>query len=85
MAECASSEGPVMAVRTPLSVSVLLFPPGVPRVCGEKTPDRVPPYHPFNYRMSAAIFIRVMSRHGQVTMHHWMKPLTAPPGGKEWS
>ncbi|GBO27241.1 hypothetical protein AVEN_233635-1 [Araneus ventricosus] len=42
-------------------------------------------YHPFNYRMAAAIFIRVVSRHGKVTMRYWMKPLTAPPGGKRWS
>ncbi|GBN43055.1 hypothetical protein AVEN_106008-1 [Araneus ventricosus] len=31
--------------------------------------------------MAAAIFIRVVSRHGKVTMRYWMKPLTAPPGG----
>ncbi|GBM06607.1 hypothetical protein AVEN_140998-1, partial [Araneus ventricosus] len=43
------------------------------------------PYHPFNYQMAAAIFIRVMSRHGKVTMRYWMKPLTASPGGKRWS
>ncbi|GBM27649.1 hypothetical protein AVEN_49953-1 [Araneus ventricosus] len=50
--------------------------------------DRVPtkvPYHPFNYRMAAAIFIRVVSRHDKVTMRYCMKPLTAPPGGKRWS
>ncbi|GBM48775.1 hypothetical protein AVEN_24961-1 [Araneus ventricosus] len=47
-------------------------------------PTKVP-YHPFNYRMAAAIFIRVVSRHGEVTMRYWMKPLTAPPGGKRWS
>ncbi|GBM94891.1 hypothetical protein AVEN_118189-1 [Araneus ventricosus] len=38
------------------------------------------PYHPFNYRMAAAIFIRVVSKHGKVSMRYWMKPLTAPPG-----
>ncbi|GBM07114.1 hypothetical protein AVEN_177078-1 [Araneus ventricosus] len=43
------------------------------------------PYHPFNYRMAAAIFIRVMYRYGKVTMRYWMKPFTAPPGGKRWS
>ncbi|GBO01701.1 hypothetical protein AVEN_104731-1 [Araneus ventricosus] len=45
---------------------------------------RVPtevPYHPFNYRTAAAIFIRVVSRYGKVTMRYGMKPLTAPPGG----
>ncbi|GBL77460.1 hypothetical protein AVEN_41848-1 [Araneus ventricosus] len=47
-------------------------------------PTKVP-YHPFNYQMVAAIFIRVVSRHGKVTMRYWMKPLTAPPGGKRWS
>ncbi|GBO36570.1 hypothetical protein AVEN_120506-1 [Araneus ventricosus] len=40
------------------------------------------PYNPFNYRMAAAIFIRVVSKHGKLTMRYWMKPLTAPPGGK---
>ncbi|GBM81860.1 hypothetical protein AVEN_219818-1 [Araneus ventricosus] len=34
--------------------------------------------------MAAAIFIRVVSRYGKVTMCYWMKPLTAPPGGKRW-
>ncbi|GBM27150.1 hypothetical protein AVEN_207485-1 [Araneus ventricosus] len=47
-------------------------------------PTKVP-YHPFNYRKAAAIFIRVVLRHGKVTMRYWMKPLTAPPGGKRWS
>ncbi|GBN09923.1 hypothetical protein AVEN_216279-1 [Araneus ventricosus] len=47
-------------------------------------PTKVP-YHPFNYRMAAAIFIRVVSRYGKVTMRYWMKPLTTPPGGKRWS
>ncbi|GBL92041.1 hypothetical protein AVEN_102593-1 [Araneus ventricosus] len=42
-------------------------------------------YRPFNYRMAAAIFIRVVSRHGKVTIRYWMKSLTAPPGGKRWS
>ncbi|GBM90575.1 hypothetical protein AVEN_81558-1 [Araneus ventricosus] len=37
-----------------------------------RVPTQVP-YHPFNYRMAAAIFIRVMSRHGRVTMRYWMK------------
>ncbi|GBN26113.1 hypothetical protein AVEN_149157-1 [Araneus ventricosus] len=46
---------------------------------GYRLPTKVP-YHPFNYRMAAAIFIRVVSRHGKVTMRYWMKPLTAPPG-----
>ncbi|GBM49427.1 Zinc transporter ZIP12 [Araneus ventricosus] len=32
--------------------------------------------------MAAAIFIRVVSRYGKVTMRYWMKPLTASPGGK---
>ncbi|GBM97512.1 hypothetical protein AVEN_171583-1 [Araneus ventricosus] len=32
--------------------------------------------------MAAAIFVRVVSRYGKVTMRYWMKPLTAPPGGK---
>ncbi|GBN51997.1 hypothetical protein AVEN_173926-1 [Araneus ventricosus] len=41
-------------------------------------------YHPFNYRMAAAIFIRVVSRHEKVTMRYWMKPLRATPGGKRW-
>ncbi|GBM81815.1 hypothetical protein AVEN_12921-1 [Araneus ventricosus] len=65
--------------------------------CGEKRKKkelfnvRVPagatkvPYHPFNYRMAAAIFIRVVSRYDKVTMLYWMKPLTAPRGGKRWS
>ncbi|GBO32859.1 hypothetical protein AVEN_5014-1, partial [Araneus ventricosus] len=48
-----------------------------------RVPTKVP-YHPFNYRMAAAIFIRVVSRHGILTMRYWMKPLTAPPGGKRW-
>ncbi|GBN39462.1 hypothetical protein AVEN_189153-1 [Araneus ventricosus] len=43
------------------------------------------PHHPFNHRMSAAIVIRVVSRYGKVTLLYWMKPLTAPPGGKRWS
>ncbi|GBM57857.1 hypothetical protein AVEN_258511-1 [Araneus ventricosus] len=47
-------------------------------------PTKVP-YHPFNYRMAAAIFIRMVSRHGKVTMRYWMKPPTAPPGEKRWS
>ncbi|GBN87997.1 hypothetical protein AVEN_274566-1 [Araneus ventricosus] len=46
-----------------------------------RLPTKVP-YHPFNYRMAAAIFIRVVSRHGKVTRRYWMKPLTAPPGVK---
>ncbi|GBL77956.1 Tissue factor pathway inhibitor [Araneus ventricosus] len=49
-----------------------------------EVPTQVP-YHPFNYRMAAAIFIRVLSRYGKVTIRYWMKPLTAPPGGKRWS
>ncbi|GBL86199.1 hypothetical protein AVEN_135116-1 [Araneus ventricosus] len=49
-----------------------------------RMPTQVP-YHPFNYRMAAAIFIRVVSRYDKVTMRYWMKPLTAPPGGKWWS
>ncbi|GBN81076.1 hypothetical protein AVEN_187167-1 [Araneus ventricosus] len=40
------------------------------------------PYHPFNYRMAAAIFIRVVSRYDKVTMRCWMKPPTAPPAVK---
>ncbi|GBL92176.1 hypothetical protein AVEN_91517-1 [Araneus ventricosus] len=32
--------------------------------------------------MAGAIFIRVVSRYGKVIMSYWMKPLTAPPGGK---
>ncbi|GBN38854.1 hypothetical protein AVEN_137852-1, partial [Araneus ventricosus] len=47
-------------------------------------PSKVP-YLPFNYRMAAAIFMRVVSRYGKVTLRYWMKPLTAPPGGKRWS
>ncbi|GBM10220.1 hypothetical protein AVEN_177489-1 [Araneus ventricosus] len=47
-----------------------------------KVPTTKVPYNPFNYRMAAAVFIRVVSRHGRVTMRYWMKPLTAPPGGK---
>ncbi|GBO34074.1 hypothetical protein AVEN_158675-1, partial [Araneus ventricosus] len=45
------------------------------------------PYHPFNYRMAADIFIKVVSKYGKVTMRYWMKPLTAPapPGVKRWS
>ncbi|GBN46652.1 hypothetical protein AVEN_203993-1 [Araneus ventricosus] len=35
--------------------------------------------------MAAAIFIRVVSRHGKATMRYWMKPLTAPSGAKRWS
>ncbi|GBN38724.1 hypothetical protein AVEN_13923-1 [Araneus ventricosus] len=46
-------------------------------------PTKVP-YHPFNYRVAAAIFIRVVSSYGEVTMRYWMKPLAAPPGGKRW-
>ncbi|GBN60069.1 hypothetical protein AVEN_10094-1 [Araneus ventricosus] len=60
--------------------------PKDPKIVGELY--RVPtkdPYHPFNYPMAAAIFIRVVSRHGTVTMWYWMKPLTAPPGGKRWT
>ncbi|GBN03891.1 hypothetical protein AVEN_132944-1 [Araneus ventricosus] len=49
-----------------------------------KLPTRVP-YHPFNYRMAAGVFIRVVSKYGKVTMRYWIKPLTAPPGGKRWS
>ncbi|GBN49290.1 hypothetical protein AVEN_62957-1 [Araneus ventricosus] len=49
-----------------------------------RVPTKVP-YHPFNFRMAATIFMRVVSRHGKVTMSYWMKPLTAPPGGKRWS
>ncbi|GBM44218.1 hypothetical protein AVEN_15557-1 [Araneus ventricosus] len=49
-----------------------------------RVPTKVP-YHPFNYRMATAISIRVVSRHGKVTMRYWMKPLTAPPGGKRRS
>ncbi|GBO03950.1 hypothetical protein AVEN_220160-1 [Araneus ventricosus] len=49
-----------------------------------KVPTKVP-YHPFNYRMATALFLRVVSRHGKVTMRYWMKPLTTPPGGKRWS
>ncbi|GBN41450.1 hypothetical protein AVEN_30096-1, partial [Araneus ventricosus] len=47
-------------------------------------PTKVP-YHPLNYRIAAAIGIRVVSRYGKVSMRYWMKPLTAPPGGKRWS
>ncbi|GBN68101.1 hypothetical protein AVEN_213386-1 [Araneus ventricosus] len=43
------------------------------------------PYHTFKYRMAAAIFIRVVSRRGKLIMRYWMKPFTAPPGGKRWS
>ncbi|GBL88130.1 hypothetical protein AVEN_117737-1 [Araneus ventricosus] len=43
------------------------------------------PYHPLKYLMAAAIFIRMMSRFGKVTMRYWIKPLTAPPGGEGWS
>ncbi|GBM71717.1 hypothetical protein AVEN_83478-1 [Araneus ventricosus] len=42
------------------------------------------PYHPFNFRMAAAIFIRVVSRHGKVPVRYCVKPLTAPAGGKRW-
>ncbi|GBL79739.1 hypothetical protein AVEN_18260-1 [Araneus ventricosus] len=38
-------------------------------------------YHSFNYGIAGAIFIRVVSKYGKVTMRYWMKPLTAPPGG----
>ncbi|GBM79996.1 hypothetical protein AVEN_108648-1 [Araneus ventricosus] len=30
--------------------------------------------------MAAAIFMRVVSWYGKITMRYWMKPLTAPPG-----
>ncbi|GBN93778.1 hypothetical protein AVEN_230324-1 [Araneus ventricosus] len=43
------------------------------------------PYHPFNYRMVAAIFIRMVTRHCELNMRFWMKPLTEPPGGKRRS
>ncbi|GBL73014.1 hypothetical protein AVEN_128182-1 [Araneus ventricosus] len=49
-----------------------------------RVPTKVP-YQPFNYRMAAAIFIRVVSRYGKVTMRYWMKTLTEPTGGKRWS
>ncbi|GBL70884.1 hypothetical protein AVEN_73728-1 [Araneus ventricosus] len=32
--------------------------------------------------MAAANLIKVVSRHGKVIMRYWMKPLTAPSGGK---
>ncbi|GBO15136.1 hypothetical protein AVEN_272155-1 [Araneus ventricosus] len=51
---------------------------------GSRLPTEVP-CHSFNYRMAAAIFIKVVSRYGKVTMRYWMKPLTAPPGVKRWS
>ncbi|GBM95462.1 hypothetical protein AVEN_55007-1 [Araneus ventricosus] len=54
------------------------------RKCGCSVPTKVP-YLPFNYRMAAAILIRVTSRFGKVTMCYWMKRLTAPPGGKRWN
>ncbi|GBN66110.1 hypothetical protein AVEN_264500-1 [Araneus ventricosus] len=41
------------------------------------------PYYPSNNPIAAAIFIRVVTRHGEVTMRYWMKTLTAPPGGKQ--
>ncbi|GBN90120.1 hypothetical protein AVEN_10906-1 [Araneus ventricosus] len=44
-------------------------------------PTKVP-YHHFNYLTATAIFIRVVSRYGKVTMRYWKKPLTAPPGGR---
>ncbi|GBM87806.1 hypothetical protein AVEN_189422-1, partial [Araneus ventricosus] len=43
------------------------------------------PHHPLNYRMAAAIVIRVVSRQSKMTVRYWMKPLTAPSGGKRWS
>ncbi|GBO15169.1 hypothetical protein AVEN_242920-1 [Araneus ventricosus] len=55
---------------------------------GQPIKKRLPtevPCHSFNYRMAAAIFIKVVSRYGKVTMRYWMKPLTAPPGVKRWS
>ncbi|GBM30859.1 hypothetical protein AVEN_261952-1 [Araneus ventricosus] len=46
-----------------------------------RVPTKVP-YHPFNYRIATAIFIRVVSRNGKVTILYWMKPITVPTGGK---
>ncbi|GBM07830.1 hypothetical protein AVEN_33109-1 [Araneus ventricosus] len=60
--------------------------PGMAKKKGYTAPGPTKvPYHPFNYQMAAVIFMRVVSRYGTVTMRCWMKPLTAPPGGKRWS
>lgn len=38
-----------------------------------------------NYRMATAILISIMSMYSKVAMHYAMRPLIAPPSGKEWS
>ncbi|GBL75272.1 hypothetical protein AVEN_194498-1 [Araneus ventricosus] len=48
--------------------------------CAIPTGAHLNPLHPLNFRMTAAIVMKVVSRYSKIAMHYCMRLLTAPPG-----